>query len=194
MDRPQGEKKKPGLRDRRPTFRPRACRSTPDASSGLEVGDKVKARFRIPPGAMPEGFESAVRMDASIVRRATNLAESGEEHMLALEFEKPLTEYFQRKRWGYSVYSASALMFVAVLFIILMRAESIIYFKYNMVLYLYSLIATLFLLTRYLFGALYRDVPIHPDYTPGVSIIIPASMKRIGLNVRFSAVLIRIIR
>ena len=32
----------------------------PDASSGLEVGDKVKARFRIPPGAMPEGFESVV--------------------------------------------------------------------------------------------------------------------------------------
>ena len=29
------------------------------------------------------------------------------------------------------------------------------------------------MLTRYLFGALYRDVPIHPDYTPGVSIIIP---------------------
>ncbi|MGE7826455.1 glycosyltransferase [Paenibacillus sp. NPDC093718] len=145
----------------------------PDVPSGLEVGDTVKVRFRIPPGAMPEGFESAVRMEACVVRRVTNSTESGEEHRLALEFAKPLTEYFQRKRWGYSVYSASALMFMAVLFIMLMRAESIIYFKYNMVLYLYSLIATLFLLTRYLFGALYRDVPINPDYTPGVSIIIP---------------------
>ncbi|OIA98949.1 hyaluronan synthase [Paenibacillus sp. LC231] len=171
---PKGKKKKAGIKGQAADISATGLLlKLPDASSGLEVGDKVKGRFRIPPGAMPEGFESAVRMDASIVRRATNLAESGEEHMLALEFEKPLTEYFQRKRWGYSVYSASALMFVAVLFIILMRAESIIYFKYNMVLYLYSLIAALFLLTRYLFGALYRDVPIHPDYTPGVSIIIP---------------------
>lgn len=171
---PKGKKKKAGIKGQAADISATGLLlKLPDASSNLEVGDKVKARFRIPPGAMPEGFESAVRMDASIVRRATNLAESGEEHLLALEFEKPLTEYFQRKRWGYSVYSASALMFVAVLFIMLMRAESIIYFKYNMVLYLYSLIAALFLLTRYLFGALYRDVPINPDYTPGVSIIIP---------------------
>ncbi|MGG4344728.1 glycosyltransferase family 2 protein [Paenibacillus lautus] len=171
---PKGKKKKAGIKGQAADISATGLLlRLPDAASGLEVGDTVKARFRIPPGSMPEGFESAVRMDASVVRLATNLAESGEEHMLALEFEKPLTEYFQRKRWGYSVYSASALMFMAVLFIMLMRAESIIYFKYNMVLYLYSLIAALFLLTRYLFGALYRDVPINPDYTPGVSIIIP---------------------
>jgi hyaluronan synthase len=171
---PKGKKKKAGFKGQAADISATGLLlRLPDAASGLEVGDTVKARFRIPPGSMPEGFESAVRMDASVVRRATNSAESGEEHMLALEFEKPLTEYFQRKRWGYSVYSASALMFMAVLFIMLMRAESIIYFKYNMVLYLYSLIAALFLLTRYLFGALYRDVPINPDYTPGVSIIIP---------------------
>ncbi|OME96458.1 MULTISPECIES: glycosyltransferase family 2 protein [Paenibacillus] len=171
---PKGKKKKAGIKGQAADISATGLLlRLPDDASGLEVGDTVKARFRIPPGSMPEGFESAVRMDASVVRRAANSAESGEEHMLALEFEKPLTEYFQRKRWGYSVYSASALMFMAVLFIILMRAESIIYFKYNMVLYLYSLIAALFLLTRYLFGALYRDVPINPDYTPGVSIIIP---------------------
>lgn len=171
---PKGKKKKAGIKGQAADISATGLLlRLPDDASGLEVGDTVKVRFRIPPGSMPEGFESAVRMDASVVRRATNSAESGEEHMLALEFEKPLTEYFQRKRWGYSVYSASALMFMAVLFIILMRAESIIYFKYNMVLYLYSLIAALFLLTRYLFGALYRDVPINPDYTPGVSIIIP---------------------
>lgn len=171
---PKGKKKKAGIKGQAADISATGLLlRLPDDASGLEVGDTVKARFRIPPGSMPEGFESAVRMDAKVVRRATNSAESGEEHMLALEFEKPLTEYFQRKRWGYSVYSASALMFMAVLFIILMRAESIIYFKYNMVLYLYSLIAALFLLTRYLFGALYRDVPINPDYTPGVSVIIP---------------------
>ncbi|MEK3781478.1 glycosyltransferase [Paenibacillus sp. FSL R5-0810] len=145
----------------------------PAANPDVKIGDKVRAKFRIPPGAMPEGFESRVNIDATVVRTFVDTNGGGQVHMLAIEFDKPLTEYMKRKRWGYSVYSASALLFGAVLFIMLMRAESIIYFKYNMVLYLYSLIAALFLLTRYLFGALYRDVPINPEYTPGVSIIIP---------------------
>src|SRR5690606_10268811 len=86
---------------------------------------------------------------------------------------KPLTEYFQKKRWGYSIYTASGMLFIAVAIIMLMRVESVIYFQYNFWLYLYSLIAAILLLSRYLFGAFYRVVPVNPDYTPGVSIIIP---------------------
>lgn len=135
----------------------------------FELGAEVIAQFNIPEGAMPEGFESKVKINATTVR----IFEQNEKHMMAIQFEKPLTEYFQKKRWGYSVYTASAFLFVAVAFVMLLRVESIIYFKYNLLLYLYSLIAASFLLTRYLFGALYRDVPINPNYTPGVSIIIP---------------------
>ncbi len=139
----------------------------------FQVGDKYNIRFNIPPGTMPEGFESNVKLDAVTVRLFTRQQDGQEKQMVAFEFAKPLTEYFQKKRWGYSVYTASGLLFVAVAFIMLMRVESIIYFKYNYLLYLYSLIAAAFLLTRYMFGALYRDVPLNPDYTPGVSIIIP---------------------
>ena len=57
--------------------------------------------------------------------------------------------------------------------IALMRAESVIYFKYNALLYSYSLVAALFLLSRYAFGALYRPVKINPDFKPSVTIIIP---------------------
>lgn len=135
----------------------------------FEMGAEVTARFNIPEGTMPEGFESKVKINATTVR----VFEGNEKQMMAIQFEKPLTEYFQKKRWGYSIYTASAFLFVAVLFVMLLRVESIIYFKYNLLLYLYSLIAASFLLTRYLFGALYRDVPINPNYTPGVSIIIP---------------------
>ncbi|MGM9967284.1 MAG: glycosyltransferase [Rummeliibacillus sp.] len=135
----------------------------------FELGTEVIARFNIPSGTMPEGFESKVKINATTIR----IFEKNEKQMMAIQFEKPLTEYFQKKRWGYSVYTASAFLFVAVLFVMLLRVESIIYFKYNLLLYLYSLIAASFLLTRYLFGALYRDVPINPNYTPGVSIIIP---------------------
>jgi hyaluronan synthase len=48
-----------------------------------------------------------------------------------------------------------------------------IYFRYNSLLYFYSLIAATFLLSRYLFGILHKDVPINPDFTPGVTIVIP---------------------
>ncbi|MEC0333334.1 glycosyltransferase [Paenibacillus macerans] len=136
-------------------------------------GDVFELRFNIPPGTMPESFESKVKIKASVVRRFTRDTPDGEKPMAALAFESNLYNYFQKRRWGYSVYTASGLLFVAMTIILLMRAESIIYFKYNILLYLYSLTAAIFLLTRYFFGALYRNVPVNPDYTPGVTIIIP---------------------
>lgn len=139
----------------------------------VEVGSRASLRFRIPPGTMPEGFESSVKIRATAVRMFVSERDSRERKLLAFEFEKPLTKYLKRKRWGYSVYLASTMLFFAAGFVMLLRAESLIYFKYNSLLYLYSLIAAAFLLSRYLFGALYRDVPINPDYTPGVSIVIP---------------------
>lgn len=136
-------------------------------------GDTVRLHFRIPPGTMPEGFESAVKLDARLVRKSGHSREGQEKVLLGFEFSQPLTDYLQRKRWGYSIYWASGFLFIISAFVMLLRAESIVYFKYNIVLYLYSLIAAAFLLTRYFFGALYREVPVNPDYTPGVSIIIP---------------------
>lgn len=55
----------------------------------------------------------------------------------------------------------------------MMRAESVLYFRFNKTLYLYSIIAATLLLSRYLFGALYRPMKVDPDFTPGVTIIIP---------------------
>lgn len=139
--------------------------------SECQPGTTFLTLFSIPPGTMPEGFESDVKIKANVVRTFTK----GEEETtyVALEFLQPLTKYLQKKRWGYSIYTASGLLFVAVVLIMLMRVESLLYLRYNLVLYIYSITAAVFLLSRYLFGALYRHVPIHPEYTPGVSIIIP---------------------
>lgn len=68
---------------------------------------------------------------------------------------------------------ASFFLFVVVFVIIMMRAESVLYFRFNKTLYLYSIIAATLLLSRYLFGALYRPMKVDPDFTPGVTIIIP---------------------
>lgn len=145
----------------------------PSAASQLFEGKKVSIHCEIPPGTMPEGFESTVNIEATVVRTYAQEDEVQEKWMVGIEFAKPLTEYFQKKRWGYAIYTSSGLLLLSAIFIMLMRAESVIYFSYNILLYLYSIIAAAFLLTRYFFGALYRDVPINPDFTPGVSIIIP---------------------
>ncbi|MEK5067040.1 glycosyltransferase family 2 protein [Sporosarcina sp. FSL K6-1508] len=139
----------------------------------FNVGDTVELRFEIPPGTMPEGMESSVKIEAIVDRECQHQHDGQEMWVVAFTFVKPLTDYLQKKRWGYTTLIASTLLLMAILFIILMRVESVIYFKYNKVLYLYSLLAASFLLTRYLFGAFYRNVKINPDYTPGVSIIIP---------------------
>jgi len=145
----------------------------PAVEQHVMIGKVVNLYCQIPPGTMPEGFESTVKIGATVVRSFAKEEAGQEKLMVALAFAKPLTEYFQKKRWGYAVYTSSALLLAVSLFIMLLRAESIVYFKYNILLYLYSLIAAAFLLTRYFFGALYRDVPVNPDFTPGVSIIIP---------------------
>ena len=149
------------------------CEFGPAAQERLFVGKSVSIHCDIPPGTMPEGFESSVKLEAKVVRNFTKIEDDQEKLMVAFEFAKPLTEYMQRKRWGYAIYGSSAMLLFSTIFIMLMRAESVIYFQYNILLYMYSLIAAAFLLTRYFFGALYRDVPINPDFTPGVSIIIP---------------------
>ena len=141
--------------------------------AGWEEQDKYFLLFDLPAGTMSEGFESRVEIQARLVRSITKENEPNGELKLAFEFRKNLFEYFQRKRWGYSVSMASTFLFIAVIFVVLMRVESLFYFKYNWFLYLYSLVAALFLISRYLFGALYRNVPINPDFTPGVTIIIP---------------------
>ncbi|MFD2371227.1 glycosyltransferase family 2 protein [Brevibacillus sp. GCM10020057] len=145
----------------------------PAVAEHVAIGKMLRIHCEIPPGTMPEGFELSVNIDATVVRSFTKVEGEQEKLMVAFEFARPLTVYFQKKRWGYAVYTSSTLLLVASLLIMLMRAESIVYFKYNALLYLYSLTSAAFLLTRYLFGALYRDVPINPDFTPGVSIIIP---------------------
>ena len=70
------------------------------------------------------------------------------------------------------VSSVIMLLFISMM-VVLMRSESVIYFKYNAVMYSYSIIAAMFLLTRYAFGALYRPVKIDPAFKPSVTIIIP---------------------
>lgn len=137
----------------------------------FKIGEVVKLKFRIIPGTMPEGFEASVKLKGEIVR----IVPANEEHeqLLGIKFKEDLDVYTKKRRGITSIGVSSLIMFFIVLVIMIMRAESIVYFKYNKFLYAYSIITATFLLSRYLFGALYKPIPINTDYTPSVSVIIP---------------------
>ncbi|GAA0777764.1 hypothetical protein GCM10008908_33440 [Clostridium subterminale] len=131
---------------------------------------EIKLKFKILPGSMPEGYEMKVKIKGEKVRDSIT---SEGKIICGIEFAETLSEYSSRKKDRYVLVTSSFLLLFITLFIILMRAESIIYFRFNKWIYLYSIIAAVFLLSRYLFGMLYKPMPIDVDYTPGVTIIIP---------------------
>ena len=138
-------------------------------SAPIFDGD-VTLTFEITPGSMPEGYEMQVKkLPATVARRFEGDACT----LYGMEFKKSLAEYAASQRRDYMLWISAFFIAVISLIILLMRSESIIYFKFNRWLYLYSIIAATFLLTRYLFASFYRPVRIDPNFTPGVSIIVP---------------------
>ena len=131
----------------------------------------VKLTFEIVPGSLPEGYEMKVKKLPALVAR--KFRKDTGEILFGIEFKTTLAEYAAKNRRDYRLWTATFFLAVIAFIIVLMRAESVIYFKFNRWLYLYSIIAAMFLLTRYLFASFYRPVRIDPNYTPGVSIIIP---------------------
>lgn len=136
----------------------------------INKADSLKLKFNILPGSMPEGYEMKVRIEAKKVRE---IIDKDGNILCGIEFLETLSEYSNRTRGRYLLQVSSLLLFFISLFIVFMRAESIIYFKFNKMLYLYSIIAAVFLLSRYLFGAFYKPFAIDTNFTPGVTVIIP---------------------
>lgn len=135
----------------------------------VKQAEKMWLKFEITPGSMPEGYEMKVKIPGSLVREVRTDAEI----MGGFTFEKTLAEYAVKRKDAAMLTTASILIAFICVFIVMMRAESVIYFKFNKGLYLYSIIAAAFLLSRYAFGALYKVTPIDMNFEPGVTIIIP---------------------
>lgn len=136
----------------------------------LRNAKKIKLKFEILKGSMPEGYEMKVNTEAKLVR--VQETDHGI-YLCGFAFKESLAQYANKHRGRYVLTASSIFLFLISFFIIMMRAESIIYFRFNKTLYLYSIIAATFLLSRYLFGGLYRPMRINPDFTPGVTIVIP---------------------
>ncbi len=136
----------------------------------IKDSKKITLDFEITQGSMPEGYEMQVK-NIGIIRRFQD-GENGTV-LCGMEFKKNLAEYARKRKDRYMLFASSVLLTFIVATIILMRAESVIYFKFNKWFYFYSIVAAGFLLSRYIFGCFYRPVPINPDFTPGVTVLIP---------------------
>ncbi len=142
----------------------------PDEASHFLLHPKyVKVKFRVKPGSMPEGYEMKVKQKVKMAR----VFEKDGESMAGIEFTRELSEYAASGKDVYMLTAASLFLAFISLCIVLMRVESVIYFRFNRWLYLYSIMTAVFLLSRYIFGAFYRPKKVDPDFTPGVSILIP---------------------
>ena len=115
---------------------------------------------------MPEGLE----MKVNSVSPESSISEDEAYAVCNLQKNCPIQ---QTEKGRYMLMISSLLLFFITAFVVLMRTESVIYFRFNKSLYLYSIIAAFFLLSRYFFAVFYREVPIDTEFTPGVSIIIP---------------------
>ncbi|TCS76233.1 hyaluronan synthase [Pectinatus cerevisiiphilus] len=148
-----------------------SCSIPNEYQESIENSAQVKLTFQIKPGSMPEGYETKIkRLAAKWVR---TYRDKDNKLCCAFQFDQLLAQYIYKNRQCYMLSISAFFMFFICLFIVLLRSSSIMYFSVNKVLYLYSIIAATFLLSRYLFGALYRPTPINPDFTPAVTIIIP---------------------
>jgi len=137
----------------------------------IKESDKLKLKFKITPGSMPEGYEMKI---SSLKATCVRLFDRGDGSVLCgVEFTDTLAQYAAHKRQNYLLAASAFCLGIVTLVIILMRAESVVYFRFNRWLYLYSIIAATFLLSRYFFATFYRPVKINPDFTPGVTIIVP---------------------
>ena len=137
----------------------------------VKKAEKLWAKFTVSPGSMPEGYEMRVTQQVKVARVIEN--KEDDTMMCAVIFSKNLSDYAAVNKDRYMLTASAILLGFISLCIMLMRAESIIFFKFNKWLYLYSIVTAFFLLSRYLFGAMYRPKKIDPDYTPGVTVIIP---------------------
>lgn len=136
----------------------------------IESAEKIKLKFRIHAGSMPEGYEMKVNIGAKYIR--TQKLEDGT-FDVGLSLQPTLVQYAYARKGRNLRNIALVSLALSTIIVAVMRIESILYFSFNRFVYLYSIIAAAYLLSRYLFGAFYKPVPINESFTPGVSIIIP---------------------
>jgi hyaluronan synthase len=129
---------------------------------------RIRLKFKIPDGTMPEEFlHGEVRLDGTVKSKRP------ERKAVGVAFENKLSEKLSRSSWLVLRWAAVIGLLLTLVFIIFIRLENIYFFWFDVPIFLYSLLVGCYLISRFVFAALYRP-PRPSDLTPSVTIVVPA--------------------
>ncbi|MDR2137052.1 MAG: glycosyltransferase [Synergistaceae bacterium] len=141
----------------------------PNGAEIPEIGQELFLRFYLPSGVLPEGYESKVEIGCHVVRHVNNEGRA----LVAVQFDGDLTAYLRRKRWRMFECASLLALAATILLIFAIKMDSVFYFLFDVPVFLYGLCTAAFLLTRFFFAVFYKEIPVDPNYTPTVTIVIP---------------------
>jgi hyaluronan synthase len=147
-----------------------------DISSGgllIEAPDvppeekRLKVKFRIPEGAMPEEFIQGVVATNAQVRHRND-----DSSLIGVAFEQDLAERYRRSSWSYLRSLAVLVLIASASAVLLIKYENFYYFWFDVPVFLYSLLVGSYLLSRFLFAAFYSNSKPLPEL-PSLSVVVP---------------------
>ncbi len=135
---------------------------------GVPADEKrIRVKFRIPDGVMPEEFiHGAVNTEADVRQYEAGRG------TLRLAFRENLKSHYQRTTWEYLRWLAAVVLIVAGSLVLLVKYENLYYFWFDVPIFLYSLLVGGFLLSRFVFASFYSDSkPL--EELPTMSVVVP---------------------
>ncbi len=137
---------------------------------------RLRLDFRVPDDALPEGYdrhrfslEGEVRM---------NDEPNG---VVGVCFNESLGHRLARGSWAVLRSTAVIATFLTVSAILLIKYANFYYFWFDVPVFLYSLAVGTYLISRFVFAALYRP-PRPSDYTPSITVVIPVHNEEVHIE------------
>ena len=138
------------------------------ASADIPAGhEKLKLRFHMPEGVMPEEY---VVRDYEL--NGTVRAYDPAKHQIGVQFDEQLSTKLSRTTWAYFLWSSVIVFIVTLSLVLLTKYESLYYFWFDVPVFLYTLSVGAFLVSRFLFAACYRPPKPRSD-KPLLTLLIP---------------------
>lgn len=141
--------------------------SLPRYVEPLIPGNRLFLRFDLPPGLLPEGYESRVSVAAKVIRCDCIRWE------LALNFAENLDNLMSRRRWRWFEWLGVSLIGLTLMIIVFMRMDNVFYFLFDVPVFLYGICTSAYLVSRFLIALFFTSVEIDPEWLPTVTIVIP---------------------
>ncbi len=131
---------------------------------------KVRVRFRIPDGTMPEEYSTGIY---NFEGEITFIDEN--KKFIGLAFDDSIGKKLKRSAWRYLQIIAVITLFITVALFLLVKSQNIYWFWFNVPIFIYSLAVGTYLISRYIFAAFYKPPKKRPDDSlPTITVIIPA--------------------